>query len=93
MAKERQQHRQPQYPVEDQDALEAEWFYSLDAIQHCIRIKDLNVAYKAIKDREQNSDSLPGTCPCDASTDSMAKYQETSDSYHEHMNKYTTGIL
>lgn len=93
MAWERQQHRQPQYPVEDHNTVEAEWFYSLDAIQHCIKIKDLNVTYKAIKDREQNSDNLPGTCPCDTSTYPISKHQETSDSYHEYVNICITGVL
>lgn len=75
MVRESRQHRQPQYAMEDHDTLEAEWFYCLDAAQHCIKIKGLNVAYKAIKDREQSSDSLPRTCPCDTSTDPVAKYQ------------------
>lgn len=73
IGRERKRHRQPWYPVEDHDTLEADRFYSLDGIQHCIKVKDLNVSYKAIEDRDQNTDSLPGTCPCNASTDPMAK--------------------
>ncbi|PKU33050.1 phd finger protein 20-like protein 1 isoform x4 [Limosa lapponica baueri] len=77
-ARERKRHRQPWYPVEDHNTLEAEWFYSLDALQHCIKIKDLNVAYKAIEDRDQNSDGMDRFLEGYASTDPMAKYQETS---------------
>lgn len=57
MARERQQHRQPQYPVEDHDTVEAERFYSLDALQHCIKIKDLNVAYIQLPTRQLRTES------------------------------------
>jgi len=91
-AREKKRQRQPWYLLEDHDTLEAKWFYSLDATQHCIKIKDLNVGYKSIEDSGQNYDSLPGTCPCDASTDPMAKYQESSDSFHKQMLcKHFTG--
>lgn len=91
-ARERKRHKQLWYPVEDHYMLEAEWFYSLDATQHCIKIKDLSVTYKAIEDRDRNPDSLPGTCPCNASTDPMAKYQETSVASHKQMLcKHFTG--